>query len=61
VDDASSRVRVHLVLLTAFSIVMFLPMIGHGFVLDDLCCFARWLSIRSGYGLTHAQGAFYTR
>jgi hypothetical protein len=57
---ANSRVRIHLVLLTAFSIVMFLPIIGHGFVVDDFLLLTTTAYNSFSYGLTHAHGNFYT-
>ena len=57
---ASNRVKVHLLLLVGFNVVLFLPMIGHGFVLDDFILLETLVSHPLSYGLTHAHGAFYT-
>ena len=57
---ANSRVRIHLLLLIAFNGLLFLPMIGHGFVLDDFMLMATLAFHPFSFGLTHAHGAFYT-
>jgi hypothetical protein len=57
---ASSRVRVHLLLLIAFNLVLFLPIIGHGFVVDDFLLLTTLAFHPFSFGLTHAHGNFYT-
>lgn len=51
--------RFHLLILAGFSAVLFLPMMGHGFVLDDFghAFVAGQESVR--FGLTHASGGPY--
>ena len=44
-----------------FSIVMFLPMIGRRFVLDDFMLLCTVAFNPLGHELTHAHGAFCTR
>jgi hypothetical protein len=61
VDDGNFPRAVHLVLLTAFSIEMFLPMIWHEFVLDDFVLLCTVAFNPLGHGSTHAHGAFCTR
>ena len=57
---ASNRVKLHLVLLIGFNVALFLPMIGHGFVVDDFQLLATLAFHPFSFGLTHAHGAFYT-
>jgi hypothetical protein len=56
----SNRVKLHLLLLIGFNVALFLPMIGHGFVLDDFVLLATLAFHPFSFGLTHAHGAFYT-
>jgi hypothetical protein len=57
---ARSRVKVHLLLLVGFNVALFLPMVGHGFVVDDFQLLAALAFHPFSFGLTHAHGAFYT-
>ncbi len=57
---ANSRVRIHLFLLIVFNAALFLPMIGHGFVVDDFLLLTTLAFHPFSYGLTHAHGNFYT-
>ena len=57
---ASNRVKLHLLLLIGFNVVLFLPMIGHGFVVDDFQLLATLAFHPFSFGITHAHGAFYT-
>src|SRR5438477_11198574 len=56
----SNRVKLHLLLLIGFNVALFVPMIGHGFVLDDFMLMATLAFHPFSFGLTHAHGAFYT-
>ena len=56
----SNRVKLHLLLLIGFNVALFVPMIGHGFVLDDFVLLATLAFHPFSFGLTHAHGAFYT-
>jgi len=58
--SASNRVKLHLLLLVGFNVALFLPMIGHGFVVDDFQLLATLAFHPFSFGLTHAHGAFYT-
>jgi hypothetical protein len=57
---ANSRVRIHLLFLIAFNGALFLPMIGHGFVVDDFLLLTTVAFRPFSFGLTHAHGNFYT-
>jgi hypothetical protein len=57
---ASNRVKLHLLLLIGFNVALFLPMIGHGFVVDDFLLLATLAFNPFSFGLTHAHGNFYT-
>jgi hypothetical protein len=57
---ASSRVKLHLLLLVGFNVALFLPMIGHGFVVDDFPLLTTLAFQPFSFGLTHAHGNFYT-
>jgi len=57
---ASSRVKLHLLLLVGFNVALFLPMIGHGFVVDDFPLLTTLAFRPFSFGLTHEHGNFYT-
>ena len=58
--NANSRVRIHILLLIVFNAVLFLPMIGHGFVVDDFVLLTTAAFHPVSFGLTQAHGNFYT-
>jgi hypothetical protein len=58
--SASNRVKLHLLLLIGFNVALFLPIIGHGFVVDDFLLLTTLAFHPFSYGLTHAHGNFYT-
>jgi hypothetical protein len=57
---ASNRVKLHLLLLIGFNVALFLPMIGHGFIVDDFVLLTTLAFHPFSFGLTHAHGNFYT-
>lgn len=57
---ASNRVKLHLLLIVGFNLALFLPMIGHGFVVDDFVLLTTLAFHPFSFGLTHAHGNFYT-
>ena len=52
---ANTRVKFYFLLLIGFNVVLFLPMIGHGFVLDDFMLLATLAFHHFSFGLTHAH------
>src|SRR5215469_10788670 len=57
---ANNRVKLHLLLLIGFNVALFLPIIGHGFIVDDFLLLTTLAFHPFSFGLTHAYGNFYT-
>jgi hypothetical protein len=57
---ANNRIKVHLLLIVGFNVALFLPMIGHGFIVDDFVLLTTLAFHPFSFGLTHAHGNFYT-